>query len=562
MKLYILLISFGFSLFLHAQTLRETRAVWVSTNFKLDWPPSTSNESIQKKALIDILDKIESKNLNTIYFQVRSNGTVLFRSSLELFSPYITGDIGKFGDYDPLEFAITEAHKRGLEIHAWVNTNRVFSGSNVSIKNNSLHITQIHPEWVYEKANGSIWLNPGIPEVREHLVELINEIVQNYDVDGIQLDFIRYPKVPIIDGKSYDTYGNGKTIHDWRRDNITKFITKLNHRIKGTNSKIKLGVTPIGIYKSITNGRGMEGYSDVYQDTREWLKLGIIDYAVPQIYWDARSNPKFDVLTKDWVNNSFGKNIIVGIGAYKPEVLNEVEREINITRKLNASGVAFFRYKNIEQKRFFAFNEKALPTEMPWIEEVHKLAELKLASNFQGKKTFLNFMIDGKSLSDNGYFALYENNDSKKTSHNKLIKVLPNYISQISFSLPKPDKINYYYSTIQFDQLWNVSSSKSNVAKVSIPKLVDAEKEIEAFENPILLQDGNRSSILIYSNTEETITLFKNITKNKSSIISKHLLKKGINKINLNFDLSLYAKIIIEFQKSYRSVSLKTTSFN
>jgi uncharacterized lipoprotein YddW (UPF0748 family) len=283
MRKVFLVIIFLTSFLVFAQTPRETRAVWVSTNFKLDWPPPTYNEASQKKKLLEIFNNIERKNLNTIYFQVRSNGTVLFKSSLEPFSPYITGEFGKFGNYDPLKFAITEAHKQGLEIHAWVNIFRVFSGGNSSIKNNPLHISKLHPEWTYKKSDNSIWLNPGLPEVRNHLVELINEIVLNYNVDGIQLDFIRYPQNQIQDKSTFEQYGAGKPIADWRRDNITEFIAQLNKRIKKTNPKIKLGVTPIGIYKSIPNGRGMEGYSDVFQDTREWLKLGIIDYAVPQI---------------------------------------------------------------------------------------------------------------------------------------------------------------------------------------------------------------------------------------------------------------------------------------
>ncbi len=558
---YILLL-FIFTYSLYSQTPRETRAIWVSTNFRLDWPPPTYNEETQKKELKKIFDNIEKKNLNTIYFQVRSNGTVLFRSSSEVFSPYITGNIGEFGSYDPLEFAIAEAHKRGLEIHAWVNINRVFSGNDISVKNNPLHISKIHPDWVYEKADNSIWLDPGIPEVREYLVELINEIVQNYNVDGIQLDFIRYPKAPIYDKKSYNTYGEGIPKQQWRRDNITKFISALNKRIKGTNSKIKLGVTPIGIYKSIPNGRGMEGYSDVFQDTREWLKLGIIDYAVPQIYWDVKSNPKFDVLAKDWIENSFGKNIIIGIGAYKTEVYNEIEREINITRKLNASGVAFFRYKSISKKRFYSFAEKTLPTEMPWIEDAFELTELKLSSNFQNKKALLNFEIEDKSHSSNGYFALYESRSFHNSSIDKMIKVIPNYISEMSFSIPQPNRINYYYSATQFDPLWNALSSRSNTAIVSIPKLVELERSIFPFENPILLQDGERSLILIYSNIEDEITLFNNSTKNKSSMVSKHFLKKGINEINLNHNLNKYEKVIIDFLKRKRSVSLELSSLN
>ncbi|MBU1113747.1 MAG: family 10 glycosylhydrolase [Bacteroidetes bacterium] len=557
---YFFVISFLLiQLNINAQTLRETRAVWVSTNYKLDWPPQTYDENAQKETLINIFNNIESKNLNTIYFQVRSNGTVLFKSSLELFSPYIAGEVGKFGGYDPLEFAIQEAHKRGLEIHAVINTMRVFSGNDISAKNNPLHISQIHPEWVYSKSDdNSLWLNPGIPAVRDYLIQLIDEIVENYNVDGIQLDFIRYPQKPINDNSPLNDAGRDENASNWRRNNITKFITQLNQKIKATNPKIKLGVTPIGIYKSIANGRGLEGFNDVFQDTREWLRLGIIDYAVPQIYWDAKTNPKFDVLAKDWIENSFGKNIIIGIGAYKSEVLNEIEREINITRTLESSGMAFFRFKNIEQKRFYTFEEKTLPSEMPWIENIPKLVELNLASNFGQNKISLNFNIEGKSKSDKGYFAIYEHENSQINSNNELIKVVPNYISEMSFLLPKAAKINYFYSAMQFDQLWNETSKNSNIIKITIPKLKEIEQSISIFDNPILLQNGNTSKVVIFSNQDETISLHSNPYKNQNSFLSKHFLKKGFNEINLNYNFNKYKNISIHFLNNNRAVSLRS----
>ena len=552
MNRLLLFIFLLFNLLLQAQSPRETRAVWVSTNFKLDWPPPTFNQAAQKKELKKIFDNIERKNLNTIYFQVRSNGTVLFRSEMELFSPYITGNIGDFGNYDPLEFAIEEAHKRGLEIHAWINTMRVFTGNNISIKNNPIHISQYHPDWVYEKSDNSIWLNPGIPEVRDYLIELISEIIRNYNVDGIQLDFIRYPKVPIYDSESYNKYGGGIPIAQWRRDNITKFITSLNQTIKGKNPKVKLGVTPIGIYKSIKDGRGMEGYSDVFQDTREWLRLGIIDYAVPQIYWDAKTSPKFDLLAKDWITNSYGKQIIIGIGAYKPEVYSELEREINITRKLNTSGMAFFRYKNIEHKTFYSFAEKTLPVEMPWIEEIPRLAELELTSNFQNNKAILNFNINSRNLSDNGYFALYERDGSMKNSKSKLIKVVPNNISKMSFALQTPSKINHFYSATQFDQLWNESSKENSITKLSIPKLKKLENGIEPVASPVLLQRSKSSTLLVSSRIEEEIILLSG-----DLILERFLLFEGINEVNLSYDLTEYENIKVKFTETMRTVELR-----
>ncbi len=561
-KYFLALLYLVSTLLVFAQTPRETRAVWVSTNFRLDWPPRTTNEAKQKKALINIFNNIESKNLNTIYFQVRSNGTVLFRSSLEPFSPYITGTIGNFGSYDPLEFAIQEAHKRGLEIHAWVNTMRVFAGNNISIKNNPAHISQRHPDWVYRKYDdGSVWLNPGIPEVRNHLVNLINEIVQNYDIDGIQLDFIRYPLRPIGDKKSFNLFGNKNSVSNWRRDNITKFISKLNEKIKATNPQIKLGVTPIGIYKSIPNGRGMEGYSDTFQDTREWLKLGIIDYAVPQIYWDLHSNPKFETLVNDWVKSSYGRNIIVGIGAYKPEVLNEIEKEINITRNNKAAGIAFFRYSNIKNKNFFVFNTKTLPSQMPWIKRKQTLADITLIPKLNNNRVTLSFKINDKYLSNNGYFAIYEETKIKETKRESmLVKVLPNYVSKTTFTLSHPNKINYYYSAMQFNQLWNSSSKKSNIAKITVQKLERIETNIIPFDKAIVMQGNGKSIVLIYSNNNEEIFLYKNSVQSKKHLLSKHTINKGLNRIELSYDLNKFKGVIVKFADKNSLLNLVESS--
>lgn len=559
-KYFLALLYFLSTPLFFAQTPRETRAVWVSTNFRLDWPPRTTNEEEQKKTLAAIFSNIESKNLNTIYFQVRSNGTVLFRSSLEPFSSYITGTIGNFGSYDPLEFAIKEAHKRGLEIHAWVNTMRVFAGNDISIKNNSSHISQRHPDWVYRKYDdGSIWLNPGIPEVRDYLVNLINEIVQNYDVDGIQLDFIRYPLRSIGDKKSFELFGNNNSVSSWRRNNITKFISELNRRIKATNPQIKLGVTPIGIYKSIPNGRGMEGYSDTFQDTREWLKLGIIDYAVPQIYWNLHSNPKFATLVNDWVKKSYGRNIIVGVGAYKPEVLKEIEKEITITRSNNAAGVAFFRYSNIKNNNFSAFKTKTLPSQMPWIKKKQMLVYITLASQLEGDKVTLSFKINSDNLSNNGYFALYE--ESKKNKGGgMLVKVIPNYVSKINFSLSHPNMISYYYSVMQFNQLWNSSSRKSNLAKITIPKLENIEVGLSPFNKPIVIQENKKSIVLIYSTNNEEIFLYKNSVQSKKSFLSKHTINRGLNRIALSYNLNRFKGVIVKFADKNNLIRLSKTS--
>ena len=364
---YLILVSS-----IYPQAKRETRAVWVSTNFRLDWPPHNYNPQVQKSKLEEILDSIKVKNFNTVYFQVRSNGTVLFKSSFETFSPYFTGVVGVMPDYDPLKFAVEQAHKRGLELHAWVNVIRCFSGPESYILKNPEHLFVKHPDWIVKYIkNGEVsyWLDPGLPAVRKYLTNLLVELAEKYNLDGIQLDYFRYPGKSFNDNSSYNKYGNGLSLDKWRRKNLTDLLTEIYKKIKKVKPYLKIGVTPLGIYKNYNNLNGLEGFSDVFQDTRTWLRKKITDYLTPQIYWALNGNPDFKVLAKEWIKNSFGRNIVLGIAAYKPEVRSQIDSIIIFSRDIGASGIAFFRYSNIKNIRFRLFNEKVLPSPMNWLSQ-------------------------------------------------------------------------------------------------------------------------------------------------------------------------------------------------
>ncbi len=355
--IFSLLISF--SSIIISQDTQEIRAVWVATNYRLDWPPPTFNTDIQKKSLIEIFDSIKSKNLNAIYFQVRSNGTVLFRSSYEPFSFYLDGKGGM--PYDPLQYAIEEAHKRNLKLHAWINTVLVFEGKQFNIINNPEHVVRKKTEWIIEYyINGekSYWLNPAIPEVRIYISDIIKELVEKYNIDGIHLDYIRYPGDKFNDDSLYYTYGKGLSRSDWRRKNITDLVELIYQKVKSTKPNVQIGATPIGIYKNHNNMYGLEGYEDVYQDSREWLRKNLVDYITPQVYWTFNENVKFDVVAKEWIDNSFGKKVIIGIGAFKDDVKNKIDTMIQYTRNIGAKGFALFRYSYVKDLRFQKiFNE-------------------------------------------------------------------------------------------------------------------------------------------------------------------------------------------------------------
>ena len=364
----------------------EMRGVWVSTVSNLDWPEVGSyDEKVQKELLKEKFDFIEEQNMNTIFFQVRPMGDALYESSYAPWSKYLTGTLGKKPGYDPLEFAIDEAHKRGLELQAWFNPFRIDSNSeNFSIDN---YITELpkesplksHPEWIV-KYNNYHYLDAGIPEVREYVINTIIEVVKNYNIDGVVLDDYFYPYssggIEFPDDDTYEKYGEDfASRDDWRRNNINSFISELYRKIKETNEKVKFGVSPFGIWRNGevvggSNTSGLSSYDDVYVDSRKWIQEGWIDYIIPQIYWqfDYKSAP-FATLVDWWANQVENTNVKLYIGhaAYKINDSsygeawlngNEVINQVRYSRSnSNVNGSCFFRLKTLEENRL-GFTDK------------------------------------------------------------------------------------------------------------------------------------------------------------------------------------------------------------
>ncbi|OGU54538.1 MAG: hypothetical protein A2V66_02675 [Ignavibacteria bacterium RBG_13_36_8] len=549
----------------YPQISRETRAVWVTTNIRLDWPPPTFNQDSQKNALVEIFNNIKNKKLNTVYFQVRSSATVMFNSSFDPYSPYLTGEVGGIPSYDPLDLAIKSAHHRGLELHAWVNVIRCFSGEDGFIFNNSYHISKRKPEWVVEfKENGksTYWLDPGLPEVREYLVALIVEMVKQYEIDGVHLDFLRYPGKNFDDVFSYGVYGNGLNRDDWRRNNLTLFVEELSRRIKSIKPYIKLGVTPIGIYRNLDGMNGWEGYNSVYQDTREWLQRKLIDYAVPQIYWSFDSNPKFDVLAKDWNDNSFGRNIILGIGAYKPEVMAQIENIIDFSREINSQGIAFFRYGFIKDYNFKSFEYRTFPSAMAWIDDIRPLPPIDLSYDILGYNPLvlsLVWNISEHSLEENriGYYSLYSLPETSSSfAPENLFEVIEANNKNIALSIPKPGRVEYHFAVKSVDKTWNESSTSSNIVNVTIPELESLLQKYSVYNKPALIKRSDSIvKILLMANDNEEIEVSAGNSVYTKLLFSKKLLF-GKNILSLDSALDGFTFIRIKYKLSGREVNL------
>lgn len=318
---------------------REVRAVWIPTVWGLNWPKTFDPEE-QKRSLISIFDRIRNLKLNTVVLQVRARGDLLYPSQIEPWAASLTGTLGKPPGYDPLKFAIEEAHKRGLEFHAWWNVVKVADGSEGPPSSVPLHVVNGRRDWVRPWANRdrnrrvtSIewWLDMGLPEVRAYLVSLVMEMVRSYDIDAIHFDYMRYPGMEFDDEKTYIRYGGGMPRDEWRRENINKFVRAVYDSIIAVKPMLKVGSAPIGIYKNLTGAKGVQAYVELSQDARRWLAEGKQDYVMPQLYWGLEGNPRFDVLVHDWQKHSSGRHVYAGVGAYKPAVLGPIPALIDST---------------------------------------------------------------------------------------------------------------------------------------------------------------------------------------------------------------------------------------
>jgi uncharacterized lipoprotein YddW (UPF0748 family) len=337
--------------------MREWRGAWIATVANIDWPSRKDLTTAEQKAeLVALLDKAAALKLNAVIFQVRPACDALYASSLEPWSEYLTGRMGKPPEpfYDPLAFAIEEAHRRGLELHAWFNPYRArLLGSRSPAAEN--HISRTRPRLVREYGT-YLWLDPGEKEVQDYSLSVVMDVVKRYDVDGVHFDDYFYPykvkdasgqEADFPDDASWKRSGAGSRLSrdDWRRQNVNVFIERVYGSIKAAKPWVKFGVSPFGIWRPgyPEQIKGYDAYGKLYADSRKWLANGWLDYFVPQLYWAiAPADQSFPVLLKWWGRqNSKARHVLAGMDTtktrsrWKPE---EIVNQIRISR--NVRGVS------------------------------------------------------------------------------------------------------------------------------------------------------------------------------------------------------------------------------
>lgn len=309
---------------------REFRGAWIATVANIDWPSKQRLPSVeQQQEFIRLLDQLKALGCNAVIVQVRPACDAMYPSKREPWSHYLTGSQGEppFPYYDPLQFMIEEAHKRSMEFHAWFNPFRALMDSKKN-PNPVTHITHTHKDWIISYA-GKSYIDPGVPEARDYVIDIINDVVKRYDIDAVHLDDYFYPyrvpKMEFGDARSYARYGKGMAKDDWRRDNVSRFISLLNTTIKHSKPYMKLGISPFGVWRnkkqdplgSETNG-GQTTYDDLYADVLMWMQKGWIDYLMPQLYWEHNHKAApFSVLQPWWYEHCYKRHVYYGLGLYR-----------------------------------------------------------------------------------------------------------------------------------------------------------------------------------------------------------------------------------------------------
>ncbi len=376
---------------------REFRAVWVATVANIDWPSEPGlTPRQQQDEMIAILDRCKQLNFNAVVLQVRPAADALYDSDLEPWSYFLTGAMGKAPQphYDPLAFAVHEAHRRGLELHAWFNPYRALHHTGKGDVADT-HISKTHPEIVHEYGP-YLWMDPAEPAVQAHSLAVMLDVVRRYDIDGVHMDDYFYPykvkgddgkMVDFPDGRAWQAYldsGGKLSRSDWRRKAVDDFVKTLYKEVKKAKPHVQVGISPFGIWKPghPEQIKGYNQYEELYADAKKWLNKGWVDYYTPQLYWEiAKPDQSFTALLGWWKSqNKKDRHLWPGVAPYRTGKQfdeTEVQYQIKWTRILTPDdpGSVHFSMKVYmgddnelaEQIHSTVYSQPALPPATPWL---------------------------------------------------------------------------------------------------------------------------------------------------------------------------------------------------
>ena len=398
------------------QINREFRAAWVATVANINWPSKRNlTTDQQKEEAIKLLDLLEQNNFNAVIFQVRPSGDALYKSNYEPWSYFLTGETGKspYPFYDPLEFWVEEAHKRGIELHVWLNPYRAHHSSGGAVTAESM--VKKMPDNVVKLRNGMYWFDPADKRTQNHVSNVVRDIVSRYDIDGVHFDDYFYPYASynggadFPDNKTWNEYlvnGGRLSRADWRRDNVNQFIERIYKEIKKEKPFVKFGISPFGIWKPgyPTGITGSSQYDELYADAKLWLNKGWVDYFSPQLYWPINSTGQsFPKLLNWWKSeNTQNRHLWPGLNTIEVKASDrttEIINQVKLTGEILQDNIGVVHWsiagltKNPEMLAHLKngpYKDKALVPPLNWIKG-DKLDKPKMFVTNQPKDVVVNW---------------------------------------------------------------------------------------------------------------------------------------------------------------------------
>lgn len=386
---------------------REFRGAWIACIYNLDWPSSKGLSAAQQQAeLRGILDKMAALNMNAVIFQVRPHCDAVYQSSLEPWSPWLTGNMGSSPGYDPLAFCVREGHARGIEVHAWFNPFRALSNSSMACCAN--HVTRSNPS-ITKRYGSMVWCDPAMTETRSRATQVILDVVKRYDIDGVHLDDYFYPYP-----SGGATFRDGKSPAE-RRAYVDGFVRNLYSAVKAQKPWVRVGISPFGIWKpGVPAGieAGLDSCEDLAGDSRKWLQNGWVDYLAPQLYWrDSPQKQSFSSLLS-WWRQQGSRPVWPGIATARinssedpGRPASEIINQINLSRKIGKNYVGNIQWsaKSIVTNRggiatqlANTYTQPAAVPPMPWLSS-RAPATPGVSAQVTGNGTFVRWVLSDQS---------------------------------------------------------------------------------------------------------------------------------------------------------------------
>ena len=468
----------------------EFRGAWMHIIGQKQYAQMTPEQT--RQYLIGQLDLLQQANCNAVIWQIRPQADAAYVSQLEPWTRWLTGEPGKAPNpvWDPLQFMIEQTHKRGMELHAWINPYRVTSSE--EDKPAPGHIYYEHPEWFLKYADGKLYFDPGLPESRDYIDTVVRDILTRYDIDALHMDDYFYP-YPVAgaefpDTTSYNQYGIGWDKNDWRRNNVDLLIEQLHNTIQEVKPWVRLGISPFGIWRNKASDpdgsetNGLQCYDALFADCLKWTAEGWVDYMVPQLYWELEHKAASDLVLMHWwndyangrhmyyghsVNNVMSHQDIAAEGG-DPTNPTQLDHKMRLQRAMDdVLGVVWWpaysvtsNYKGVLDS--LSQKQTSYPSLIPaytWIdsEKPHRVHDLKI-QKVRGQKALVwRAHETDDPMQQAVRYVVYRYPKGKKGHLDNPANILA-ITGETTFILPDGGKGNWQYAVTALDRCWNESS--------------------------------------------------------------------------------------------------------